>query len=421
MNHPFSRLKIAVVHDWLPLYGGAERILEQVLVVLPNADIFSIIDGLDPNQRGFIQGKPVNTSFIQRLPRGRTKYRFYLALMPLAIEQFDLSSYDVIISNSYAVAKGVITGPDQLHLCICCSPIRYAWDLQHQYLQRGDLHRGVKSWIARLVLHYVRMWDVRTANGVDQFAAISNFVARRILKAYRRDSITLYPPVDVARFSVVAEKEDFYLAASRMVPYKRIDLIVEVFTEMQDKRLIVIGDGPEFAKIKKKAGKNVTFLGYQDSNVLRDHLQRARAFVFAAEEDFGILPVEAQACGTPVIAFGRGGAIETIIDGQTGVLFGDQTLSSLQNAIMRFERIANDLNCYTIRANAERFGIERFRDEFQKLLKTCLTEHPAPRFHLARHDAETASRHVRRRGGDLQKRGKDDSEAEDELLYGSKV
>ena len=219
--------RIAIIHDWLVVYAGAERVLEQVLACYPDADLFSLVDFLPAGQRAFINNKPVTTSFIQRLPRARKKYRGYLPLMPLAVEQFDLSAYDLVISSSHAVAKGVLTGPDQLHLSYVHSPIRYAWDLQHQYLRESGLDRGAKGWIAKAILHYIRLWDVRTANGVDVFIANSHYIDRRIRKVYGRDSTVIYPPVDVADFPLRADKEDFYVTASRMVPYKKVDLIVE--------------------------------------------------------------------------------------------------------------------------------------------------------------------------------------------------
>lgn len=366
------KVKIAIVHDWLPLYGGAERVLEQMLEVFPQADLYSMVEFVPEDQRSFLKGKKVTTSFIQKLPGYKTHYRNYLPLMPLAVEQFDLSSYDLVISSSYAVAKGVITGPDQLHICMCYSPIRYAWDLQHQYLKETGLNRGWKSPFARLILHYMRLWDSRTANGVDEWIAISGFISRRIQKVYRRNSHIIYPPVDIQAFPLTTTKEDFYLTASRMVPYKRIDLIVEAFSQMQERRLVVIGDGPEFDKIKAKAGPNVQLLGYQPFSVLREHMQRARAFVFAAEEDFGIVPVEAQACGTPVIAYGRGGALETVIEGQTGVFFDQQSVASLQAAVERFEQ--TPFNPQLIRKNAERFSVERFRSEFKYFVDMALSK-----------------------------------------------
>lgn len=363
---------VAIVHDWLVVYAGAERVLEQMLTCYPDADLFSLVDFLPADQRDFIYNKAVSTSFIQRLPKARKKYRTYLPLMPLAVEQFDLSAYDLVISSSHAVAKGVLTGPDQLHLCMCYSPIRYAWDLQHQYLRESELERGFKGWMAKLILHYVRLWDTRTANSVDAFVAISHYIARRIQKVYRRESTVIYPPVDVADFSLFRDKGDFYVTASRMVPYKKIDLIVEAFTAMPDKKLLVIGGGPDFAKIQAKAGPNVQLLGFAGAEALRDHLQRARAFVFAAEEDFGITPLEAQACGTPVIAFGKGGALETIVplpevecaDPSTGVFFYEQSVPAIIAAVERFEEADAFITPDACRENALRFAPERFRTEF---------------------------------------------------------
>ena len=251
--------------------------------------------------------------------------------------------------------------------------MRYAWDLQHQYLRESGLDKGLKGWAARWMLHKIRMWDVRTANGVDEFVAISNFVARRIWKVYRRESKVIYPPVDVASFGLQRDKQDFYLAASRMVPYKRMDLIVEAFGQMPDKKLVMIGDGPDFAKVRTKAGANVTLLGYQDFHVLRDHMQRARAFIFAAEEDFGIAPVEAQACGTPVIAFGKGAALETIrgldSDRPTGVFFAEQNVAAIKHAVERFEREGASIAPEACRENATRFSIEKFREQFSEFVR----------------------------------------------------
>ena len=371
-------MKIAIVHEWLTVYAGSERVLEQMLHCYPNADLFSIVDFLPADKRGFIQNKSVSTSFIQHLPFARSNYRQYLSLMPLAVEQFDLSGYDLIISSSHAVAKGVLTGPDQLHLCMCYSPIRYAWDLQHQYLRESGLVSGMKGWLAKLILHKIRIWDARTANGVDGFMSISAFIARRIWKVYRRDSRVIYPPVDIHAFDLIEKKENFYLTASRMVPYKKIDLIVEAFSRMPSKRLIVIGDGPDFDKIKEKAGANVELLGYQPFEILCDHMQRARAFVFAAEEDFGIAPLEAQACGTPVIAFGKGGALETIRgledEQPTGVFFGEQTLSSIQSAVDQFEKESGRITASACRQNAMRFSPDRFRLEFIAYVDECWTK-----------------------------------------------
>ena len=362
-----STRKIAIVHDWLPLYGGAERVLEQILLVFPQADIFSMIDAIPPEQRGFLQNKPVTTSFVQRLPGAKTRYRSYFPIMPLAVEQFDLSPYNLVISSSYSFAKGVLTGPDQRHLCYCHSPIRYAWDMQHQYLQQSGLTKGLKSFIVRFLLHYVRLWDYRTAAGVDAFAANSAYIARRIMKVYRREAEVIFPPVAIESFPLEEKKEDFYLTASRMVPYKKIDLIAEAFSGMPEKKLIIIGDGPEMDKVRAKAGSNVELLGYRDNEILRSHLQRAKAFVFVAEEDFGIVPVEAQACGTPVIAFGRGGVAETVIPGKTGILFYEQSAESLAGAVRLFE--TGTFSPAEIRQQAEKFSAEVFRQRFADFVR----------------------------------------------------
>ena len=360
-------MRTAIVHDWLVTYAGAERVLEQMLTVYPNADLYSLIDFLSEGDRGFLGGRRARTSFLQGLPGARKHYRNYLPLMPLAVEQFDLSAYDLVISSSYAVAKGVLTGPDQLHVCMCYSPMRYAWDLQHQYLRETGLDRGIRGVLARLVLHRMRLWDLRTANGVDRFIAISHFIKRRIRKIYRRDSTVIYPPVDVERFTPGGPREDFYVTASRMVPYKRMNLIVDAFTAMPERQLVVIGDGPESRRIQSRAGSNVSFLGQQPFEILRDHLRRARAFVFAAEEDFGIAPLEAQACGTPVIAYGKGGVLETLrgldsVD-PTGLYFTEQTTSSLIGAVEEFERDSGRISPTACRENALRFAPERFRRE----------------------------------------------------------
>jgi glycosyltransferase involved in cell wall biosynthesis len=358
--------RVAIVHDWLVVLGGGEGVLRELIALYPDCDLFAVLDFLSAEDRAHLFGKRATTTFLQRLPFAEKKYRAYLPLMPFAIEQLDLSAYDLIISSSHAVAKGVITGPDQIHICYCHSPIRYAWDLQHQYLRQTGLKRGLRGLSARLILHYIRIWDLRTANGVDQFIANSAYIARRIAKIYRREAFVVHPPVDVGSFTARLDKEDFYFTASRLVPYKRVDLIVEAFAKMPARRLIVIGDGPEMARIAKLAGPNVTLLGFQSNAVLRDHLQRTRAFVFGAEEDFGILPVEAQACGTPVIAFGKGGALETVVgidDAQgraaTGLFFGEQTVPAVIDAVERFE--ASHIDPANCRAWAENFSVEAFR------------------------------------------------------------
>ncbi|WP_434684149.1 glycosyltransferase family 4 protein [Pseudanabaena minima] len=368
-----ENLKIAIVHEWFVTYAGSERVVEQILNLFPHADLFAVVDFLNDSQRGFIQNKPVKTTFIQKLPFAKAKFRQYLPLMPLAIEQLDLSAYDLIISSSHAVAKGVLTAPHQLHISYVHSPIRYAWDLQHQYLKESNLERGIKSWIARWILHQIRIWDTRTANGVDLFVSNSEFIARRIHKVYRRSATVIYPPVDLQNYTLCKQKQEFYLTASRLVPYKRIDLIVEAFSQMGDRSLIVIGDGEQMAKIRAKASSNIKFLGHLEPEALREYMQKARAFVFAAEEDFGITPVEAQACGTPVIAYGRGGVCESVrgldCDRPTGVFFAEQTVASIRTAVLEFEQNSDRISPTTCHENAMRFSTERFQAEFLQFVE----------------------------------------------------
>ncbi len=361
-------MRVAIVHDWFVTYAGSERVVEQLIALFPQADLFSLIDFLRPSDRRFLAGKAVTTSFLQRLPLARRKYAAYLPLMPLAIEQLNLSGYDVVISSSHCVAKGVLTGPDQLHVSYVHTPMRYAWDAQHEYLPGTRFGGGLRGWAARWMLHKLRIWDYRTAAGVDSFVANSNFIARRIWKVYRREARVIHPPVDTDAFSLSENREDYYLTASRLVPYKRVDLLVEAFAHLPDKRLVVIGDGPELRRLRAKAGPNVALLGRQDFEVLRDYIQRARAFLFASREDFGIVLVEAQAAGTPVIAFGAGGALESIrgLDSPepTGLLFDEQTPEAVVEAIRTFEHQQHRIKPAACRKNALRFRVDRFHREF---------------------------------------------------------
>ena len=371
-NEIVKEPKIAIVHDWLVTIGGAELVLAKMLTCFPQAELFSIIDFIPDDQRCFIRNKKARTSFIQKFPWAKSNYRNYLPLMPLAIEQFDLSDFDIIISSSHAVAKGVLTGPDQIHICMCYSPMRYAWDLQFQYLKQSGLQSGFKSYIARVILHKMRIWDSRTASGVDYFIAISQYIKRRIKKVYGRDSMVIYPPVEVEDFKFNPEKGDYYLTVSRMVPYKNVPLIVEAFSRMPDKKLMVIGDGPDFKKCSQFTAPNITLAGWKSRDFVVEQMQTAKAFVFDAEEDFGIAPLEAQACGTPVIAFGKGGATETIIvDDQasdTGLFFYEQSCQSIIDAVNRFEEPDRNFNPVNCRENALRFSNEVFVEKFSKLV-----------------------------------------------------
>ncbi len=366
-----DRARIAIVHDFFRCYAGSERVVGEMLRVFPQADIFSLFDFLPDDQRSFLQGKTVRTSFLQNMPLARSRHRAYLPLMPLAIESLDVSAYDLILSSSHLAAKGVLTAPHQLHICYCHSPARFAWDLQEQYLTQSGLHRGLRGWAARLLLHYIRGWDVKSANGVDLFLSNSHYVRRRIEKAYRRDATTIYPPVAIEKFPLQPTKQNYYVTVSRLVPYKRVDLIVEAFSRMPEKQLVVIGEGPEAAKIRRLARSNVQLLGYQPDNIVLHHLQNARAFLFAAEEDFGIAPVEAQACGTPIIAFQRGGATETVIDGKTGLFFPHQTPESLIQAVKEFEQ--QSFNPIAISSHAASFSREAFQRNFRHEVATAWT------------------------------------------------
>ena len=358
-------MKKALIHDWFSVYAGSEKCVESFTNIWDDFEVYSLIDFLSDKDRELIlKGKKANTSFVQNLPKAKEKYRNYLPFFPLAIEQFDLSEYDVILSSSHAVAKGVLTHSNQLHISYIHTPIRYAWDLYHQYLRESGLDKGLKGKLAKYFLHKIRIWDMSTINRVDHYIANSHYIARRIKKIYGKESTVIYPPVDVEKFKFCEEKQEFYMTASRMVPYKKIDMIVEAFSKT-DKRLIVIGTGPDMEKIKTKAGKNVELMGYQSDAVMIDMMQKAKAFIFAAEEDFGITPVEAQACGTPVICLGRGGTKETVIDMVSGVHFMEQTVDALLEAVEKFEKNSDSFEPKKIRENALRFSKERFEKEIE--------------------------------------------------------
>jgi glycosyltransferase involved in cell wall biosynthesis len=364
-------MRVAVVHDWLVIYGGAERVLEHILDMYPQADIFSLIDFVPENQRHFLREKKPITSFLQNLPGAKQHYRKFLPLMPFAIEQFDLSNYDLVISSTYCVAKGVLTGPNQVHVSYCHSPMRYAWDHYHEYLREMNLQKGLKSWFARWQLHKIRTWDVRSNNSVDHFISNSKFVSRRISKYYGRESTIVNPPVNTSIFKLHNEKEDYYVTAGRFVPFKRLDIVAEAFKSMPDKKLYILGDGPELEKIKSKAGSNTVFPGFLPAVEVNQYLSKAKAFIFPSEEDFGIVPVEAQACGTPVIAYGKGGALETVIPigvpamAPTGMFFYKQTASAIIQAVKDFEDNASKFIPEDIHNHAQTFAISKFKDKFQ--------------------------------------------------------
>ena len=374
-RRPGAAERIALVHDWFVVYAGSERVFEQMAALHPGADIFSSIDFLQDSERDFLGGRTPTTSFAQQWPLMRKHYRKWLPLLMFAVEQLDVSKHELVLSSSAAIGKGVITGPEQLHISYVHSPMRYAWDLQHQYLKESGLEKGMSGMMARWLLHRARFWDLRTSNGVDHYIANSEFIAKRIWKVYRRESTVIYPPVDTTMFEPREFKDDFFLTVSRLVPYKKIPIIVEAFKRMPHRRLVVIGDGPDMAKVKAAAGPNVEILGYQSSKALLDYMQRARAFLFAAQEDFGISPVEAQACGTPVIAYGRGGALETIrgknVAHPTGLFFHGQTPEAIIDSVSEFERREGEFTARACRENAERFSIDVFRERYMDFVQTC--------------------------------------------------
>lgn len=356
-------MKTAIVTDWLTQMGGAERVVLAIKELFPDAPIYTTVynpDTVDPVFRSM----DIRPSFIQKLPGAKKSYQKYLPLMPTAVEQFDLSEFDLVISSSSSVAKGVITRPGTLHICYCHTPMRYAWDFYHEYLHGpdvGKLKRKLIPWL----MNYIRMWDRLSADRVDYFIANSQNVAQRIKKHYRRDSEVIHPPVDVSFFTPSDESEDFFLVVSRLVPYKRIDLAVQACNELR-LPLRVIGAGPELERLKAMAGPTVKIMGRVSDDEIRWHYARCRAFLFPGEEDFGITPLEAQASGRPVIAFGRGGALETVIDGQTGLFFREQNAGSLVEAIKRLDGM--EFNKQVIRQHAENFDTVKFKEKIKSFI-----------------------------------------------------
>jgi glycosyltransferase involved in cell wall biosynthesis len=369
-------MKVAIIHEWLESVAGSERVLEQMLLCYPQADLFALVDFLPAEQRGILHGRVPRTSFLQRLPFARRWFRHYAMLLPMAVEQWDLSGYDLVLSNSHAFAKGVLTGPDTRHVSYVHSPMRYAWDLQHQYLRESGLDRGLRGMAARWLLARLRLWDRGTANGVDLFLTNSHYVARRIQKAYRREAVVIPPPVDIETFTPGGEKQDFFLVASRHVAYKRIDLVAAAFAAMPDRQLVIVGDGPAHARVRAAArgAPNITFRPAVPQAELVALMRAARAFVFAGEEDFGIVLAESLACGTPVIAYGRGGAAEIVAEG-TGVLFAEQTAAAIKAAIDMFETRAFDMRA--CRSAAIQYRPDRFRGRVSSAIVT-LTGPAAP-------------------------------------------
>jgi glycosyltransferase involved in cell wall biosynthesis len=354
-------MRVAITTDWLYTFGGAERVLLELHEIFPDAPLYTSIydpSGLPERMRGW----DVRPSFLQRIPFARRKHQAFLPLMPLAFEQFDLSEFDVVLTMSSACAKGVITRPGSLNICYCLTPTRYLWDLYHEYT-RGHPARAMIAPVA----HWLRLWDRMAADRVDHFVAISEEVGGRIRRHYRRESEVIYPPVDVDRLRPSGQAaEDFYLVVSRLVPYKRVDLAIEAANRLK-RRLLIVGDGPARRDLMKIAGPTVEFLGHVSDAESAELFSRCRALLFPGLEDFGIAPVEAQAAGRPVIAYGRGGALETVVDGVTGVHFPEQNVDSLMTAMLQLEN--QPLDPLVCRGNAERFSAQEFRTKMTQAVE----------------------------------------------------
>ena len=352
-------MRVAIIHYWIVTWRGGEKVLRAMADAYPQADIFTHVHDPELVARE-LPGRNVVNTFIGRLPFAKTQYQKYLPLMPLALEQLDLRDYDLVISNESGPAKGVIVGPYTPHLCYCLSPMRYLWDMYPDYLASAG--RGTRA-IMRPAMHYLRMWDQVSAQRVDKYVAISRFIAARIAKYYRRQAEVIYPPVATEDFSVSHQSEDFYLSVGQLVKYKRADLLVEAFNR-NGKPLVIIGEGELAKHLKRVAKQNIRLLGRQPFNVIRDHYARCKALVFPGVEDFGIVPVEAMASGKPVIALGAGGALDTVIDGETGVIYAEQTAAGLMEAVQRFEAMQPKFRPDLIRSHAEKFSTARFTRQF---------------------------------------------------------
>lgn len=371
-------LRYALVHEWLTpkATGGSELVVQDILSFV-DADLYALIDFESCNPDSYLYGRSIGHTFLQHFPRAKFGVQKYLPLMPLAIEQLDLRDYDVILSSSHAVAKGVLTRANQVHICYCHAPMRYAWDLTFDYLGHGNAGKGLKGALTRLILHHLRQWDVLSANRVDHFIANSQTTADRIWRCYRREAEVIYPPVSIDRFPFVSQKKDYYLVVSRLVGYKQVGLIVDAFNQL-GLPLIVIGEGGDRPILERRAKKNIQFLGWRSDEDVATYMSQARAFVYAAYEDFGIAPVEAQACGTPVIAYGKGGTSETVkdiriwADRGTGILFETQQVGDIVAAVRAFEAIAAQINPETIAGHAQQFSAETFKFRYgQAIDRVC--------------------------------------------------
>jgi glycosyltransferase involved in cell wall biosynthesis len=373
-------LKYALVHEWLTpqAKGGSELVVQEILQYI-DADLYALIDFESVNPDSYLYQRQIGTTFLQKFPGARNGIQKYLPLLPIAIEQLDLNRYDIILSSSHAVAKGVLTNPHQLHICYCHTPMRYAWDLTFEYLNNDRMGTGIPGIITRYILHRLRQWDVISANRVDYFIANSQHTARRIWRCYRRSAKVIYPAVNLEQFDFQPQKADFYLTISRLVSYKQICLIVKAFNQLK-KPLVIIGEGGQLEEIRKLAKSNIQVLGWQPHNVVKEYITKAKAFVYAACEDFGIALVEAQACGTPVIAYGKGGALETVKDireypqNGTGLFFKSQQVEALVEAVETFEKVTTQIDSENCRLQATKFSSTIFKKSYLEFVDHCYQE-----------------------------------------------
>ena len=355
-------MKIAIVHDWLTNMGGAEQVVINFKEIYPDAPIYTTFynpNNLDPKLRNI----DVRTSYLQK-KKMVTNHKKYFPFMPRAFENFDLSEYDVVLSSSSSCAKGVITKPGCIHICYCHTPMRYAWEKKDEYTK--DMG-ALKKKLVNILLHYMRIWDVASSNRVDYFIANSRAVQERIKKYYNRDSEVIPGPIRCNYFNISETDGDYYFIVSRLVKYKRFDLAVQACKEL-GRKLVIIGDGPERKKLEKIAGnnKNIIFLGRQDDDTVKKYMQECKALLFPGEEDFGLVPIETQSCGRPVIAYKKGGVLDTVIDGETGILFNEQSVESLKNAILKFENMKFDKQ--KIRKHALEFDEEIFKKRIKEFI-----------------------------------------------------
>lgn len=387
-------MKTAIAHDWLPVYSGAEQVLTQMMAVVGPSDLFTLYEFLSEADRKQLGAARIITSYLDRLPFKKHIYRHTFPLCPTAMESFDLSDYDLVLSSSAAFAKGVIVHPHQRHVAYVHTPPRYAWDQTFEYMARSAFSKPPLGILLRNGLHRLRIWDTRTAHGPDVMVANSTVVRRRIEQIYGRDSIVVHPPVDVGRFPICEEKDDYFVVASRLVPYKRIDLVVDAFKQMPDKRLVVVGDGPEMSNLRAVAGPNVAFKGHVPRQELIETIRRARAFIFAAYEDFGIVMAEAQAAGTPVIAYHRGGAEDIVTPlgkpKPTGVLFEHQNSTAIAEAVRHFIDRAAEIRPDDCHEKALGFSNEAFQHRLRGVIDMTM-DRSFRRDAIGRFDAQPES------------------------------